>query len=269
MSIPFKPGKEVEWIELNMLCYGKPLSKASLITLSGEEKEEEVDEWLTELDHRITAMGSSQAPYRITNGRVVATKSWKDVPEYFLCAHYSYRGAGDATNGTKLFERISGRAMEHFLSGQHIALGFPSSKSFNAQLDEIARVSREPRHLVADGKYKDDRVDVFAYKLFGDNRPANLYILMQCAAGIHWRNKRDINLERWTNYIQWYQKQIILSMATTDVIENDEWNHQASEYGLLFDRLRIYRCLYGSGHVDLGLRKDVLEWCKKHSVVAA
>jgi len=268
MLVPYKLGKEVEWIELNMLCTGRPLSKASLITTSGQS-EEDVDDWLAELELRIQAMGSAFAPYRITNGRVVSTKTWADVPEYLLCVHYAYRGAADRTNGTKLFERISGFALERFLAGQHIALGFPTGRTFNAQLDEIARVTWEQRHLRAAGRYKDDGVDVFAFKPFGDNRAANLYILMQCAAGIHWRNKKRINLGRWTNYIQWYHDQIILSMATTDVVDKAEWNHQASEYGLLFDRLRIYRCLYGDGPVETGLRGDVLRWCKSHSVAAA
>ncbi|MBK9628325.1 MAG: hypothetical protein IPO56_11660 [Flavobacteriales bacterium] len=105
MLVPYKLGKEVEWIELNMLCTGQPLSKASLITTSGQN-EEDVDDWLAELEFRIQAMGPAIAPYRITNGRVVSTKTWADVPEYLLCVHYAYRGAADRTNGTKLFEDI-------------------------------------------------------------------------------------------------------------------------------------------------------------------
>lgn len=267
MILPFKSGKEVEWIELTVLCTGQPLSKATIMTAS-EQDEEEVDNWLADLEMRIQWMGPS-APYSVNNGRVTRTKHWNEVPEYLLCAHYSYHGVKDRSNGPKLFERISGLALEKFVSGKHIALGFPSSTGFNDQLTAIATSCYEVRQKDADGKYKDDRVDVVAFKLFEDKRPSNLYVLMQCAAGAHWRQKKEINMGRWTNYLEWYSKNIVVSFSTTDVIDRDEWQHQTSEYGILLDRLRIYRCLYATGQVDDQLRADVLKWCKRHTLAQA
>lgn len=263
MLVPFKEGKEVEWIELNLLLGGEPISKASLLTAS-DKFEENIESWLSELEFRIRTMGSAIAPYSIEHGRVKPLKSWLEVPEYLLCAFYSYHGAAKSPIGTRLFERISGAAVQWFISGKHVSLGFPSGVSFNTHLDNIAKSCSEHRMNPAPGAYKDDGVDVFVFKSFDDMRPSNFYVLMQCAAGIHWRNKGSISLNRWCNYINWYRENIVTSLATTDVIPAKEWNHRTSDHGLLMDRLRIYRCLYSSDVVDAKLRKETIAWCKKN-----
>ena len=82
------------------------------------------------------------------------------------------------------------------------------------------------------------------YKLLNDNRCANLYVLLQCAAGKNWKTKKSINLKRWTNYIKWYCDNIILSMSTVDYVKQKDWDKRASDYGMLIDTLRIYNLLW-------------------------
>ena len=47
--IDFKSGREIEWLELNLLKTKMPLSKAKICSLSGED-EVVVDEWISILE---------------------------------------------------------------------------------------------------------------------------------------------------------------------------------------------------------------------------
>lgn len=257
--ISFKKGKEIEWLELNLLRTNRPMSKSLITDLATGIEEEEIDSWLNELKNR--SYSYSNPFYEVQRNRISPLLTWEQIPEYYLCVYYSFFGAADASNGTKLFEKISAQALKNFIDGEVYALGFPEGKGLNSYLDEIAKLCNEQRGMPANGSYKDDGVDVVGYKLFADNRSANLYVLLQCAAGIHWKTKKKIELNRWTNYIIWFPENIISSISTVDYVTTKEWEKQASSFGLLLDRVRIYNSLYKTS-IDENLRKDVLEWCK-------
>ncbi len=258
--ISLKSGKEIESIELNLLINANPLSKSKIVGLGDSIDEDEVDELITKFELRSALY---QNPiYSISNNRISSNFTWREIPEYFLCLYYSYFGAEDKTGGTGLFERISAQALRNFISGEVIALGFPASVGFNENLDMIARACNEERGKPANSAYKDDGVDVVAYKSFLDNRSSNLYILQQCAAGIHWTQKKTIPIARWLQYIFWAQDNITLSMATSEFVENKDWQKKTTTYGILLDRLRIYNFLYREA-VDSALRGETLEWCRR------
>ena len=187
--------------------------------------------------------------------------SWEDIPEYFLCRYYSFYGADDNSGGTKLFEKISAETLKNFIGGSVYSLGFPTGKGFNEYLDDLSKVCIENRNMPSDGSYKDDGVDVVGFKLFEDNRGANLYILMQCAAGKHWKSKTPISLNRWTNYIVWYPENIIQSISTVEFVSKKDWEKRVSTYGMLIDRVRIFNFLYKKD-VEVILRNEVKEWCR-------
>jgi hypothetical protein len=255
--IDFKSGREIEWLELNLLKNATPLSKSTICSLSGEE-ESIVDEWISILNLRISLY--NQPIYTIINNRIIPNYSWCDIPEYFLCLYYSFNGANDYSGGTQLFERISGQALKNYINGEIFTLGFPATMGFNDNLDEIAKLCSETRGNRANSSYKDDGVDVVAFKTFNDKRSSNLYVLLQCAAGKHWTAKKPIIMNRWDKYILWYRENIIQSISTVDYVENDNWDKHSSTFGMLIDRLRIYNFLYEKS-VEPSLRLDVSNWC--------
>lgn len=257
--ISFKVGKEIEWLELNLLKNNRSLHKSQIISLADDMDEQSVDDLLSVLEWR--SIVYKKPLYTIENNRITPNFSWDEIPEYFLCLYYAFRGAGDQSAGTGLFEKISGQALKNFISGEVFTLGFPAENNFNENLDEIAKLCFEERNLPANTAYKDDGVDVLAYKMFGDKRSSNLYVLLQCAAGIHWASKKAINLNRWTNYISWFPNNIIQSISTVEFVEQNYWNKHSSTFGMLFDRLRIYNFLYEKD-VEASLRSDVLDWCR-------
>jgi hypothetical protein len=255
--IGFKEGREIEWLELNLLKNNRPLSKSTICSLSGEE-ESVVDEWISILESRANLY--KEPIYSISNNRIVPKYSWDQIPEYFLCLYYSFNGANDYSGGTGLFEKISAQALKNFLNGEIFILGFPTGKSFNDYLDEIGNLCFEDRILPAHHTYKDDGVDVVGYKSFQDKRSSNLYVLLQCAAGKHWTAKKAIVMNRWLKYFKWYSDNIIQSISTVDFVENDKWEKHSSSFGMLIDRLRIYNFLYEK-NVDPTLRLEVTKWC--------
>lgn len=259
--IEFKQGKEVEWLELNLLKTNSPLSKSVISKLSEVENEDEIDSWIGELNQRI---GFFHKPiYTITDNRITPNYSWEDIPEYFLCLYYSYYGVNDNSGGTGLFEKISAQTLKNFLDGNVYRLGFPASKALNDSLDDLSNICIEKRNMPANSSYKDDGVDVVGYKLFGDNRSANLYVLLQCAAGKHWTTKKPINLNNWTNYIVWYPDNIIQSISTVEFVTKKDWDKRTSTYGMLIDRVRIFNFLYSDNlDIDTILKNEVKEWCK-------
>lgn len=260
--IGFKAGCEIEWLELNLLKNKKPLSKALICSLSGEE-ENVVDEWIGILESRLRLY--KKPIYSISKNIITPNFSWEDIPEYFLCLYYSFNGANDYSGGTSLFEKISAQALRNFLSGEVFILGFPAGKSFNEYLDDIGIVCCEERILQAHYSYKDDGVDVVGYKSFEDKRSSNLYVLLQCAAGKHWTAKKAIVMNRWLKYFKWYSDNLIQSISTVDYVENDVWDKHSSTFGMLLDRLRIYNFLY-EGTIDKSLRTDVEQWCNNKIV---
>ena len=257
--ISFKSGKEIEWLELNLLLSNRPFNKSQIRSLADDIDEQIVDSWLSDLELRLQLY--NKPIYSINNNRITPNYSWKDIPEYFLCIYYSFYGANDySSGGANLFERISAHALKNFINGEVYTLGFPAAKGFNDNLDEIALLCNETRFLKADSGYKDDGVDVVGYKLFADGRSSNLYVLLQCAAGKHWTSKKAIVMNRWIKYLDWYSDNIIQSISTVEYVEQKIWNKNSSTFGMLLDRLRIFNFLYEK-NVDSTLRKDVLEWC--------
>ncbi len=257
--LEFKKGREIEWLELNILRSGEGMSKSLITSLADGASEEEIDSWIREMEFRNSMYTN---PYfMVEHNKITPLKIWSDFPEYYLCVYYSYFGAADASIGTKLFEKISAEALKNFIDGDVYSLGFPAGKGLNAYLDDFIKLCYEQRGVQANPDYKDDGVDVIGFKLFNDSRSANLYVLLQCAAGIHWKTKKKIEINRWTNYIFWYPECVISSISTVDYVSQREWVKHNSSFGMLIDRVRIYNTLYKL-EVEVTLRNETLAWAK-------
>lgn len=257
--VDFVEGKEIEWLELNLLLSGKPLSKSKIKSISDVDDESRVDLWISELEVRSNLYQNDL--YNIDNNIISPLRNWEDVPEYFLCVYYSFFGASDSGNGTKIFELISAHALRNFIDGDVDVFGFPAGENLNIFLDKIAEKCLEERGVQANSDYKDDGVDAIAYKLFNDGRSGNFYVLLQCAAGIHWSKKKPINVGRWTNYIRWFNTNLVCSISTVDFVNQRAWSKRVSDFGIILDRLRIFNFLY-KRPIELNLRTLTTQWCQ-------
>jgi hypothetical protein len=260
-----------DWAELSVVFYNSKLSKSKLISLLEDngysedidyKGDELFDSIILELEKRKSLYGSTP-PYTIVNNIISPLINWQDYPEYLLCLIFSYWGAADSHEGTKLFEQVSNIALKNYLNGEAITIGFPNEGNLPTQLDSLAALINEDRSNKNPPSHSKDRgVDVIGWNSFGDNRRGQIIILMQCAAGGNWSKKKNILLSVWSQYIHWYFETTIPSMAITEILPSTKWANAVENYGIMFDRARLYRYLYKHAtSVDLALRNEVILWC--------
>ena len=85
---------------------------------------------------------------------------------------------------------------------------------------------------------------------------------MQCAAGRTWEKKKQIPLNTWVQYIHWNFHTTIPCMALTEIVDRRRWQNRVDDYGIIFDRSRIYSNIYnGAFIINAELREAVIEWC--------
>ncbi|MDR6515853.1 hypothetical protein [Chryseobacterium camelliae] len=260
--LPYVQGREIEWLELNLLKSNMPLSKSTVMSLANDVDENDVDSWFSELIDR--GYDLELCIYEQRGNTIYPLYRWDSIPEYFLCLYFCYFGASKDKIGTKLFERISSIALKNYIGGEIKTFGFPSDTNLNRFLDEVAPLCFEQRGILAHPDYKDDGVDVLCYKNFGDSRSGNMYVLLQCAAGINWTSKSPINLTRWVRYIYWPQSNLLTSIATTEYIQKSSWVKRVDDYGLLLDRCRVTN--WYSKMIDNDLRNEVIDWCNDKKI---
>jgi hypothetical protein len=255
--LPHSLGKEIEWIELNLLRKFTSISKSTILSILQDTADEDtVDSWISELELRNSML--TKPYYEFEGNTITPLLSWQDCPEYYLCLHFACYGASKDTVGTRLFERISAIALKNFIGGEVYALGFPNEGNLNTHLDEIALKCFETRGMQANSDYKDDGVDVICYKSFNDNKSSNLYVLLQCAAGIHWKTKKTIELDRWSQYIYWTRKNIITSISTAEHVKKSQWEKSATDFGIIMDRTRINNWYINA--IDADIRNEAIDW---------
>ena len=255
-----------DWVELYVIYEYETLSKseiASNIRAGGREPSEiEIDSVLAELERREQLYGST-SPFKVEDNVVVPKINWRECPGYTMCLIYSMQGVKDAADGgTKLFERVASEALKSYLKGETVTIGFPASLGLKEQVVQLALKTKESLGRREPLPSDNDRgVDVVGWKPHGDNRNSQVVVLMQCAAGIHWRNKKQIPLTAWTQFIHWGFSPIT-GIAIPQIASLSNWNNIVDEYGFIIDRIRIFKVLYNITFSDSNLRDEVSKWCE-------
>lgn len=260
-------GSISDWVELYLITACENISKSKLILLLEENgcdrAEDDIDSVFSELERR-TLLYGLDAPFAIDNNIAIPLKNWQQVPEYFLCLWFSYNGAYNSHAGTKLFERLSSEALKFYLYGNITVLGFPSDQALSKQLDCISNLLGENRGENPNSTVKDRGVDIIGWKSFEDSRNSQIIVLMQCAAGKNWDTKKSITKSAWGTYIHWNPNYVITSISVSSLLGSQEWKDRVHDFGMIFDRARIYRYLYQNNNIiEESLRSEVIDWCSK------
>ncbi len=257
-----------DWVELSVICENKAFSKArisSLLNNNGDSTDEAtVDSIMGELIKRGALYGDA-SPFIVEGRRIKPKVKWNDRPEIVMCLIFSIRGVGNKkgeNDGTKLFERLSRETARFYLNGEAEIIGFPNKQKLKEQLENISlRTCEETGKRCPLPQDKDKGVDIIAWKPHGDQRPNQIILLLQCAAGINFKQKRSISLLAWSEFINWSVPPIQGIMIPC-IPSNDDWIQIRDNYHLIFDRVRIYRAIYRNAFSDRQLRKEILTWCK-------
>ena len=238
---------------------------------------EAVDDIWREIERRQT-LATRGYPFGITASGVQRSMAWdKSLPYAFqllvaLSGCYSgSRIAGAAWNRTaKLFEQLATEAVSQYLNGSSLNVGAPRQrgvpKDFTDCLNHLSVQLNEQRGGVPaySSHTKDENVDVIGWIPFGDKRASQVIVLLQCAAGEHWKSKvTDISIEVWSQLINWTVRPLV-AFAFPFVCESDEWDYLSRSGGILFDRLRIALPTARST-LSPALSRSLKNWCTSHA----
>jgi len=256
-----------DWVELFIVVTGQLISKARLSHMvesaSGEEPTESfiLDVW-RELSLRQKLY--INCPFTIDNLTIESNKNVSVRCVYVSCLIMSIFGAQENQHKiSKLFERVTCLAVKKYLSGDSIVFGWPveegETTSIRDRIIELAGCINERYVESPAERYKDRGVDVVGWKAFGEGRPSQIVVLLQCAAGLNWRNKTtELPMEAWIQYIHWSCNPI-KAFAVPCIVSKRDWHDVSKEGGILFDRIRIINLL-SKENIDSKLSGELDSW---------
>jgi hypothetical protein len=176
-------------------------------------------------------------------------------------------GAG-ANSPAADFELLTANALAMFLGASSIRMGasrrHPVPAAFPAALQYLSQAIGEPLHGSGELERQnsgDDGLDVWGFKLFDDARPSSLSVLVQCAIGIDWRDKRsELDLKLWHRHVDYFTEPI-KAFAVPFQIGHDSWRETATRGGLILDRLRIAKWA-NADFLDQAFLAGIRAWCE-------
>lgn len=253
-----------DWAEFSVTYDSTGLSKTALAasveaSSAGEADEALVDSAWQELEHRELLYGD-HPPFEVKGDMVKTSLTWEDVPEYMTCLIFALEGnATDSVPSGILFERLSNEAVKNFIGGKSFRAGFPPGMP----VKDIARKINERFCYEPPSSRKDRDLDIVAWKDFGDERSSQLILLMQCAAGHNWKQKKkDLNLDAWSKYIHFASKPVKGFSIPVIISDKKDLEEHSTDAGIILDRARIYRNVINGAPSD-NLRDDLRAWCKQ------
>lgn len=266
-----------DWIELKILISNERISRASITSIidgaTGSEPQESfISSIWRELEYRQSLY--SKSFFKVSDRSIEPKRRKKSRIEYCACLLLSMFGVqGEVQRPTKLFEKLVCYAVKLYLSGKAVVFGFPDldpDKETTTQAQKKMRlIERKMRQIAEDlnEKFieppsshdaKDRGVDVIGWIPFDEKRSSQIVILMQCAAGHNWKDKHEVYIDAWCDYIQWGRRPIH-AFAVPCIIPENDWKEKSRDKGLLFDRARIINLL-SFGKPDSQLTKDINSW---------
>lgn len=260
-----------DWIELTISLTEKPLSKTYIAKALEQVGAEEVQEafiagvW-RELSYRQKLY--SPALFSVEARTIEPSPEVRARIEYRACLLLSLFGLPEnAQLPSKLFERLTSKAMECYLSGSTAVFGWPFDLTDTPD-DKESQIKRKIKSLSSamcekfceapPPSFKDRGLDVAGWIPFGESRSGQVVILLQCAAGHNWRDKRAVPIHNWNQYITWACDPV-RAYAVPCVVTERDWHEQSREKGILFDRIRILNLL-SDGLTDETLLGELDTW---------
>ncbi len=271
---PDSARRVADWIELNVSVSGERLSKAEVSSAIESAAGTEPAEWFIsdvwrelEYRHRLYRNPTFKVGERTIEPQTDVVAS----VEYLACLILSLFGVrGTTRDPGKLFERITRKAVEGYLSGNAFVFGWPNPPEPELG-DEESQIKRKIRQVAEDlgerfiespaPRFNDRGVDVIGWIPFLKGRSSQLVLLIQCYAGQDWKGKLAVPLVSWCQYIHWGVNPII-GFAVPRVIPERDWHEGSTDKGMLFDRPRIVN-LIPTDTYDPALAEELNTWVQE------
>jgi len=270
---PNSVGRVSDWIELTVATTQEHVSKAQVGSVvessAGSEPSEAflTDIW-RQLEYRQRLYRNPT--FRVMDRTVEPVLDAHVSPEYLACLIWSLVGVqGTTQQPGKLFERITRKAVEEYLSGHAIVFGWPFEPETEGE-DEEPQIKRKIKKVADDlkerfveappARFNDRGVDVIGWIPFYDRRTGQVVLLVQCTAG-DWKGKQPVPLDNWCQYIHW-TRDPVKGFAVPSIIMDRDWHERSREKGMMFDRARIINLLPRDTN-DPSLATELESWVRE------
>ena len=277
-----------DWIEASVLFEDEALSKTDVADVLLENEVysnqdyalEFVDSAWNVLRTRTATLGGLLGPV-LSGERITRQTTWQEFPAYAFClavscGSYVYpnwaRDHGyDYEAQGSLFERLTQQAVTSMLPGWNIRrVGWAPDNAVRLRdaltdiIESLNEVENAEAHTHVTAHAKELGLDILAVYSFGDNHASKPFIMIQCASGKDWMDKRHTpDLKLWSKIINFNSaplKGFAIPYSFTDAI--DFRKEATSVDGVFLDRYRLLNPTAGATPVWTleSLNDDLLNW---------
>ena len=197
----FQPEDLADWLELTAIQAADKDSSAGdlereLKRLGKSGTEELIGNTFTEIDRREKSAGKDAYPFERKDTSIELKAG--NYPAYIFCLALSYckwkTRKGAPENPWLLFEELARFTAKNYMGGDAIIFGTScrqkksGEKKFVANINDLAKKLGEGEGFKKQSTFsaKDSKLDLVAWKSFRDERPSQIILFGQCAAGDNW-----------------------------------------------------------------------------------
>ncbi len=272
-----------DWFELTALEAGDHNTSAGDLTsalsflLDDDDRNDKAEELslevMAEINFRVKAAADAY-PFEVRRERILQTRGdWRTYVPYIFCLCLSYFGwkpaKGVPVNPWELFEELASVAAKTYLCGEVYRFGHSADSAalgFEPRVNELCKLLGEGSGYSGKNnlRRKDDKVDVVAWKHFGDGLGSKLIMFGQCAAGANWETKVS-ELQPNPFWDNWMASPALSPLLRSFYIPFrlpiEKFNYVAAYAGIVFERCRIAHSVWGVQDKTLADERYKI-WCQ-------
>jgi len=279
-----------DWIEASLLFKIDEVSKPDVVDILVENEVYNSQDFATEildvawsiLRQRLSLPGAP-ITFKITNNRITRNQEWSNFPAYAFClalscASYLYptwaHAYGDdyATQGS-LFERLTLESLKKAFPNWTI-------KRIGWAPDNPVRLKESVNHILRDlNEFANGDIDLhvtecanelgldlLAFYPFGDVHSSFPVIMVQCASGKDWVNKRHTpDLAVWRKIVNFNAQPLRAFAMPYSFVDKEAFRRNATKVdGLFLDRYRLLVPNPGQAmtNIDADLDEELVNWLR-------
>lgn len=277
-----------DWIEASVLFESEEVSKPDIVDILIENEVYTSQDFAVEildvawsiLRERLSLPGAPVS-FTITNNRITRKNDWQSFPAYAFClalscGSYLYPKWADdyghdfAGQGS-LFERLTLESLKQVFPSWTIKrIGWAPDnpiklkKSINGILDDLNELANGDIDLHVTDNANELGLDLLAFCTFGDSHSSFPVVMVQCASGKDWVDKRHTpDLTIWRKIVNFNAQPLRAFAMPYSFVDKDDFRRHATKVdGLFLDRYRLLVPKPGQSivNIDEELTRDLLAW---------
>jgi len=278
-----------DWIEASAVFDDSPITNSEAVDVLMENGVYEKQDFAAAIvgqgwaivSERIKLLGAPLG-LKASKNRITRLSDWKTSPAYSFCMALScgvlypkWADNWDAPSVRgELFEELTEESLSKSFAGWAIRrVGWSPDNSVKLKdtiskiISDLNEVPGAEMDLYVDSHANELGLDLLAYYSFGDPHASIPVLLVQCASGWNWRQKRhtpDLNI--WHKVVSFNSnpvKAFAMPFAFADPVEFRK--DTMTVKGIFVDRNRLIRALRNeAGQVSEALGEKLVKWVGRY-----